>query len=87
MGKNIGDELLISALQMAGVFMTATSALLRRTGATPRWIGVSGGIVSLLLIFSIYVTKWIGLLFPLWILVLGIDTLLVTSRKPERLEG
>jgi hypothetical protein len=52
---------------MAGVFLTATTTLLWRTGVAPRWLTLSGSVISVLLLFSISVTQWIGLLFPLWI--------------------
>jgi len=38
-GRNIANYLLESAMQMAGVFTTATSTLILRPGAAPRWLG------------------------------------------------
>jgi hypothetical protein len=76
--RNISAELIEAALQMAGVFLTATTTLLWRTRAAPRWLTLSGTVISLLLLFSIYVTQWIGLLFPLWILALSAYILIAT---------
>src|SRR3954447_11103563 len=70
--RNISGELIEAALQMAGVFLTATTTLLWRTGSAPRWLTLSGTIISVLLLISIYVTQWIGLLFPLWIFALSV---------------
>jgi len=80
--RNIGSELIGAALQMAGVFLTATTTLLWRSGAAPRWLTLSGSVISVLLLFSIYFTQWIGLLFPLWILVLSVY-ILVATRNPD----
>jgi hypothetical protein len=80
--RNVGTELVEAALQMAGVFLTATTTLLWRTGAAPRWLTLSGTVISALLLFSIYLTQWIGLLFPLWILVLSVYVL-IAIRKPD----
>jgi hypothetical protein len=82
--RSISGELLKAALQMAGVFTTATATLLWRTGAAPRWLTLSGTIVSILLFFSLYIFAWIGLLFPIWILVLSVYILLAArSSKIE----
>jgi hypothetical protein len=67
---------------MAGVFLSATTTLLWRTGSAPRWLTLSGTIISVLLLFSIYVTQWIGFLFPLWIFVLSVY-ILIAARRPE----
>jgi hypothetical protein len=83
--RNIGAQLLQAALQMGGVFLTATTTLLWRTGVAPRWLTLSGSVISILLLFSIYVTQWIGLLFPLWILVLSVY-ILISARNAETAE-
>jgi hypothetical protein len=80
--RNISGQLLLAALQMAGVFLTATTTLLWRTGAAPRWLTLSGTIVSVLLVFSVYVTQWIGLLFPVWIFALS-TYILYAARSPD----
>jgi hypothetical protein len=82
--RNISKELLEAALQMAGVFTTATATLLWRTSAAPRWLTLSGTVVSVLLFFALYVTQWIGLLFPAWIFALSLYILVVVRRDPER---
>jgi hypothetical protein len=81
--RNVSTELLEAALQMAGAFTTATATLLWRTGAAPRWLTLSGTVIAVLLFFSLYVTQWIGLLFPVWIFALSLY-ILVVSRHPDR---
>jgi hypothetical protein len=81
---NISSELTEAALQMAGVFTTATATLLWRTGAAPRWLTLSGTIVAILLFFSLYLFSWIGLLFPIWILVLSLYILVAARRADVR---
>lgn len=81
--KNISVELLEASLQMAGVFVTATSSLLRRTGVGPRWLTLSGRVIAVLLFFTVFVTRWIGLLFPLWIFALSASILLAARRGTD----
>jgi hypothetical protein len=69
---------------MAGVFTTATATLLWRTRAAPRWLTLSGTVLSVLLLFALYLTQWIGLLFPVWIFVLSLYILVVVRRDPGR---
>jgi hypothetical protein len=83
--RNISSELLEAALQMAGVFTTATATLLWRTRAAPRWLTLSGTVLSVLLLFALYLTQWIGLLFPAWIFALSLYILIVARRDPEHL--
>jgi|tagenome__1003787_1003787.scaffolds.fasta_scaffold20921689_2 hypothetical protein len=78
--RNISNELLEAALQMAGVFTTATATLLWRTHVAPRWLTLSGTVISVLLLFTLYFTQWIGLLFPAWIFVLSLY-ILVSARR------
>jgi hypothetical protein len=84
--RNLSTELLEAALQMAGAFTTATATLLWRTGAAPRWLTLSGTIIAVLLFFSLYVTQWIGLLFPVWIFALSLY-ILVAARRPNQLSA
>lgn len=74
------------AMRMAAVFMFSTSTIALRTGFIPRWIGLFGYLIALVLLVGIHLTLWVELLFPLWVLVLSIDILLENFRggsKPE----
>ena len=63
---------------------TATIGL--RTGFMARWIGLSGYAIAVVLLLAIGITPWVRLLFPLWILLLSLDTL-VESLGGRRAEG
>jgi CBS domain containing-hemolysin-like protein len=63
------------AMRMAAVFTIATATIGLRTGFMPRWIGFSGYAIAVVLLLAIGVTPWVRLLFPLWILLLSLDTL------------
>jgi hypothetical protein len=78
--RNLTAELLEAGLQMAGVFTTATSSLLLRTGAAPRWLALSGVALSVTLIVGVFFSAWTGLLFPVWILALSVHSLLERRR-------
>jgi hypothetical protein len=78
--RNLSAQLLQAAIQMAGVFTTATSTLLLRTGAAPRWLAWTGTVLSVILILGGFFAAWTGLLFPIWILALSV-TILVEVRR------
>jgi hypothetical protein len=80
--RNISGQLLDAALQMAGVFTTAAATLLLRTGATHRWRAISGTVLSVILFVCVFFTKWIGLLFPLWVFALSL-AILRAARNPD----
>jgi hypothetical protein len=79
--RNLTEELLEASLQMAGVFTTATATLLLRTGAAPRWLALSGSVISVILFVGVFFAKWTGLLFPIWILALSIYVLVTENRR------
>jgi len=74
------------AMRMAAVFTISTATIGLRTGFMPRWIGFFGYAVALVLLVAIGVTPWVRLLFPLWILILSLDTL-VESLRGRRAGG
>jgi hypothetical protein len=76
-----GLLLRLYATRMAAVFTLSTSIVAFRTGALPKWVGISGLPVAVLLLISVGLTPWVELLFPAWILVLSIDTLRTALRE------
>jgi hypothetical protein len=71
-GRTIGDSLLnLFAMKMAGVFIFSTCTLGLRTAIFPRWIAYAGYICGLMLLLIIANWRWIALIFPLWMLVVG----------------
>jgi len=73
-------------MRMAAVFTISTATIGLRTGFMPRWIGLSGYAIAGVLLLAIGITPWVRLLFPLWILLLSVDTL-VESLGRRRAEG
>jgi hypothetical protein len=84
--RNLSTQLVQAALQMAGVFTTATSTLLLRTGAAPRWLAWTGTVLSVILVVGVFFTAWPGLLFPMWILALSISILIEVRRSGTAIE-
>jgi hypothetical protein len=81
-GRRIGAVVLhVYAMRMAAVFTISTATMGLRTGIMPRWLGVTGYAVAVVLLLAVDVTRWVELLFPLWILLLSIDTL-ASRRSP-----
>jgi hypothetical protein len=80
-GQYIAKELMEAGLQIVGVFTIATSTILLRTGAGPRWLALTGfGIAALLLLVTFFF-PWTALLFPIWVLVLSLDIVLKSFRE------
>lgn len=71
----------VFAIKMAGVFMFSTCAIALRTQIFPRWIAYSGFACGVVLLAVISDWLWIALLFPLWILLVGIRVLLAERRS------
>jgi len=75
------------AMRMAAVFTIATATIGLRTGFMPRWIGFSGYAIAVVLLLAIGITPWVRLLFPLWILLLSLDTLVESLGGAPRRAG
>jgi len=75
-GRAIGSLVLHTyAMRMAAVFTISTATIGVRTGFIPRWLRFSGYAMALVLLVAVDVSRWVELLFPLWILLLSLDTL------------
>ncbi len=64
--------LYVYAARAAGVFMIVTSSIAIRTKTVPRWVGIVGYVIALLLLLSIQQFQLIMTLFPLWVALLSI---------------
>jgi hypothetical protein len=83
LNRRITSQLLnIYAMRMAGVFTIATATIAIRTEAMPRWIGIIGYASAVILLISLGISQWVELLFPAWILLVSIDTLVTSLRRP-----
>jgi hypothetical protein len=69
------------AMRMAAVFTISTATIALRTGFLPRWLVFAGYAIALILLLVVDVTPWVELLFPLWILLLSLDTLVASLGK------
>ena len=75
-GRQITSLLLrLYAMRMAAVFTMSTATITLRTKVAPRWIGVAGIAVAVVLLVTVGLTLWVELLFPAWILLLSVDIL------------
>lgn len=71
------------SMRMAATFVFATSNLLRREGILPRWFLTIGIVVGLLLLLSASISSWLVIVFPTWLVVLG----LILLDRARKLEG
>lgn len=80
--RSITHQLLnVFALRMAAVFVISTTTIAFRTGILPKWLGISGYVVALILLVSSGNIPWVNLVFPLWTLALSIHILLAAPRR------
>jgi len=70
------------AIRMAAVFTMSVATITLRTRVVPRWIGISGIAVAVVLLVSVGLSLWVELLFPAWILLLSVDILRTGLRRP-----
>lgn len=84
LGRAIAAQLLnVYALKMAGVFMISTATMGFRTHILPRWITIPGYALAVLLLLSGRFAGWLGLAFPMWVLLLSIYILVENLRGPS----
>ena len=76
LGRQITSLLLrLYAMRMAAVFTMSTATITLRTRVVPRWIGILGVAVAVVLLISVGLSLWVELLFPAWILLLSVEFL------------
>jgi hypothetical protein len=69
--RTIYTLLNVFAFNMAAVFMFSTGTIGLRTAFLPRWVALVGYGCALVLLLVITSWAWIGLLFPLWVLLVS----------------
>ncbi|ADT97259.1 MULTISPECIES: hypothetical protein [Mycolicibacterium] len=72
-----GEGLLLAlsntyALRMAGVFMMSLATIWLRTRLMPTWLVVLTYVVSLTVLVGSDVSKWMTVLFPVWVLIVSV---------------
>jgi hypothetical protein len=76
----------VFAFKMAAVFMFTTGTIGLRTAFLPRWVALVGFVCALVLLLVITSWVWIGLLFPLWVLLVS-AVVLATEFRGRREEA
>jgi hypothetical protein len=62
-------------MRMAAVFMVSTATIGLRTRFMPRWLAISGIVIAVILLLGVELSRWVEVLFPLWVLLFSLDTL------------
>jgi hypothetical protein len=70
-------------MKMAGVFMFSTCTIGLRTAILPRWVAYVGYACALLLLLVIANWRWITLIFPIWMLLVSSQILLMEFRSRD----
>ena len=82
LGRNVTNTLVITyAMRMAGVFIISTGTIALRTRFMPRWMAILGYIVALVLLLSSGLLPYVELLFPAWVFLVSVYTLLVVEHS------
>jgi hypothetical protein len=71
----------VYSARMAAVFMISTATLWLRTGVMPRWVVLLTYLLALVLLFVINSTRWIILIFPIWLLIVSLIMLIGNVRR------
>jgi len=72
----------VYALKMAAVFMFSTATIAIRTRILPLWITILGYALAVSLLLTSHFVDWLGLAFPLWVLILSTHLLIENLRGP-----
>jgi hypothetical protein len=80
--RSVGYSFLfVYSAKSAGIFVLATSTIIRRSG-WPRWASISGFIVAAVLILSVSFFEPIVMLLPAWVSAISIYVLVTGGRRP-----
>ena len=71
-------------MRMAAVFTIATATITLQIAIMPRWLALLGYACAIALLLSFGIIPWIEFLFPIWILLVSMEILLVTLRTPDK---
>jgi len=70
----------VFAMKMAGVFIISTCTIGLRTETIPKWLIILGYIFAAVLLLSFIYVEILALLFPLWVLILSAQILIINYR-------
>ena len=71
----------VYALRMAGVFMLSLGTIWLRTGLMPRWMVILTYLLAVSLLIIINLSLWVTLIFPAWVLIISVETLVLNMRR------
>ena len=71
----------VYALRMAGVFMLSLGTIWLRTGLMPRWLVILTYLLAVSLLIIINLSLWVTLIFPAWVLIISVETLVLNMRR------
>jgi hypothetical protein len=74
----------VYAIRMAGLFMISLGTIGLRTGLMHRGWALLTYSLALVLLVSISYSLWVTLLFPIWVLAVSIDILILNLRHPSQ---
>jgi hypothetical protein len=77
----------VFAFKMAAVFMFSTGTIGLRTAFLPRWVAFVGYGCAAVLLLAITSWLWIGLLFPLWVMLVSAVVLAAEFGKRRESTG
>jgi hypothetical protein len=72
----------VYAIKMAGVFMISTSTVILYAGIAPRWMGLLGYALALILLLGSYYISWGFIVLPVWVLLISVHILIDNYRSP-----
>jgi len=73
----------VYAVRMAGMFMFVLGTIWVRTQVMPRCLALVTYALALVLLISIGFTPWVTLLFPAWVFVISVYTLILNYRVQQ----
>jgi hypothetical protein len=76
----------IYALRMAGVFMLSLDTIWLRTGLMPRWMVLLAFLLAGSLFFITSLSLWVTLIFPVWVMMISIETLSLKNKQVSPME-
>jgi hypothetical protein len=74
----------IYAIRMAGLFMISLGTIWLRTGVMHRGWALVTYALALVLLLSTSLSSWVPLIFPAWVLVVSVFTLILNLRERRR---